>query len=74
MRSGRNGTTRGIGFDSIAIASIANVYVVDSNSHCILKLDSNGTFITKGGNYGNGPRQFNGAYDIAIDSSGNVYM
>jgi tripartite motif-containing protein 71 len=40
----------------------------------IQKFDNNGTFITKWGTEGEGDGQFDDAEDIAIDSSGKVYV
>ena len=40
----------------------------------IQKFDSDGTFITEWGSEGSAEGQFNKPSDIAIDSSGNVYV
>ena len=49
------------------------VYVVDSGNNRIQKFDSNGIFITKWSSNGTDDGQFI-PYDIAVDSSGNVYV
>ena len=69
----------------IAIDSSGNVYVSDQGnfqsevSHPdavphISKFTADGKFITKWGSEGNGDGQFTRVEDMAIDSSGNVYV
>jgi DNA-binding beta-propeller fold protein YncE len=50
------------------------VYVADADNNGIQKFDSNGKFITKWGSTGTGDGQFNYPADIAIDSSGKIYV
>ena len=50
------------------------VYVVDYYAHCVHVLNSDLTFSSKLGRYGNGDGQFNHPYDIASDSTGCVYV
>lgn len=50
-----------------------SLYVTD-NSGIIRKFDSNGNFITKWGSMGSADGQFDSLGDIAVDSSGNVYV
>lgn len=57
-----------------AADSQGNVFATDSNSHQVLKFDSNGNLIAAWGSYGNGPGLFQGPGDIAIDNSNNVYV
>ncbi|NIN92136.1 hypothetical protein GTO36_03940, partial [bacterium] len=40
----------------------------------IQKFTSDGTFVTKWGSYGTGDGQFEEPYDVAVDSSGYVYV
>jgi DNA-binding beta-propeller fold protein YncE len=58
----------------IAVDSLGNVYVADSNNNRIQKFNGNGNFITKWGSLGAGDGEFDGPVGIAIDSSGNVYV
>jgi len=60
--------------NDIAVDSLDNVYVADTNNNRIQKFDSNGNFITKWGSSGTGDEQFLNAYGIAVDSSDNVYV
>jgi sugar lactone lactonase YvrE len=50
------------------------VYVSDFVNNQIQKFTSNGTFITKWGSSGSGEGQFNRPENVAVDSSGNVYV
>jgi DNA-binding beta-propeller fold protein YncE len=62
----------------IAVDSSGNVYVAEMGNHRIQKFTSNGNYITKWGSFAvdyppaNG--QFRGPADVAVDSSGNVYV
>ncbi len=59
---------------SIAFDSAGNMYVSDSNNHCIQKFTSDGTFITKWGTEGSADGQFLLPLGINTDSSDNVYV
>jgi DNA-binding beta-propeller fold protein YncE len=50
------------------------VYVADNFNHRIQKFDSNGTFVTQWGSFGSADGQFGYPWDIAVDSSGYVYV
>jgi tripartite motif-containing protein 71 len=63
----------------IAVDSSGNVYVADGGNNRIQKFDSSGNFIktrfiTTWGSYGGGDGQIYDPLDIAVDSSGNVYV
>lgn len=51
------------------------LYVADNNNHCIKILNSSDlTFFNNFGSYGSGDGQINEPYDVAFDSTGNVYV
>ncbi len=50
------------------------MYITDYDNNQVQKFDSNGNFITKGGEGGKGKGQFDYPQIIAVDSSGNVYI
>jgi formylglycine-generating enzyme required for sulfatase activity/DNA-binding beta-propeller fold protein YncE len=52
----------------------AHVYAADALNDRIQKFDSDGTFITKWGSYGDGDGEFSRPEGIAVDSSGCVYV
>lgn len=58
----------------IAVGPDGSIYVVDTDNHCIQKLDSNGNFITKWGSFGWGDGQFYYPNSIALGSDGSVYV
>ena len=58
----------------IAVDTLGNVYVADTNNNRIQKFDSSGAFLTKWGVPGSGDAQFFGPHGIAVDNSGNVYV
>jgi len=60
---------RGLDLDAMG-----NVYVADLLNHRVQKFDSNGNFITMWGSYGSGHGQFIGPFDVAVDTSRNVYV
>ncbi|MDE1764561.1 MAG: hypothetical protein KGH88_10035, partial [Thaumarchaeota archaeon] len=51
---------------SIALDSIGNVYVTDTNNNRIEKFSNDGKFLTEWGTYGSGNGQFNLPTDVAI--------
>lgn len=73
---GSNGSGDGQfdGLEGIAIDSLGNVYVTDTNNNRIQKFTSSGNFITKWGSFGEGNGQFNGILGIEVDSSNSVYV
>lgn len=64
----------------LAVDNLGNIYVADGNNHRIQKFDSNGTFLTKwgrnggDGTSGSGDGEFQFPFDVAVDSSGNIYV
>ena len=50
------------------------VYVVNYGNHCIQILNPDLTFSSSFGSKGSGNGQFNAPYDVAFDSTGNVYV
>lgn len=68
--------------EGIAVDSVGNVYVADSNNNTIRKITSGGTVTTLAGVAGQsgsldgaaGSARFNGPYALAVDSSGTVYV
>ena len=59
----------------IAVDQKGNVYVADTANNRIQVFSSNGTFISKWGQYGNlGNNSFNSPEGIAVDQKGNVYV
>ena len=48
--------------------------MADNNNHCIKVLDSDLTLSSSFGNEGSGDGQFKNPYDVAFDSTGNVYV
>jgi len=58
----------------VAIGDSGNIYVTNQDRNNILKFDSNGNYLTKWGNYGDGNYQFNNPWGIAADNQGNVYI
>jgi len=51
-----------------------NIYVVDQTNHRVQKFDSNGTFVSQFGSEGSGPGELSYPGDVALDSSGNIYV
>ncbi|MGE0086444.1 MAG: C13 family peptidase [Desulfococcaceae bacterium] len=58
----------------VSVDKSGNVYVADTDHHCIQKFSPDGTFITKWGGEGSGDGQFDRPYGISADQSGNVYV
>ncbi|MCA9482768.1 MAG: NHL repeat-containing protein [Nitrospina sp.] len=51
-----------------------NLYVSDSNRHCVLKFDASGAFLTSFGKYGNGPGALNQPYGLRVGPDQRVYV
>jgi tripartite motif-containing protein 2/3/tripartite motif-containing protein 71 len=51
-----------------------NIYVVNFSDNCIQILNPDLTFSSSFGSRGNGDGQFSAPYDVAFDSTGNVYV
>ena len=68
----------------IATDAYGNVYVADTNNHCVRKIDANGNVTTLAGNgtgsFADGPggrtgtAMFNSPAGVAVDVDGNVYV
>ncbi len=70
----------------IAVDASGNLYISDSISHCIRKVDTSGIITTVAGNSGYGfggysgdggpaiQAQLNEPYDVAVDASGSLYI
>jgi sugar lactone lactonase YvrE len=66
----------------VAVDTVGNVYVADTNNSTLRKITSNGTVSTLAGAPGQtgsgdgagGSARFNQPYAVAVDSSGNVYV
>ena len=67
---------------SVAVGSVGNVYVSDTGNNTIRKITPAGVVTTLAGLAGNSgsddgtgsAARFNGAYGVAVDSAGNVYV
>lgn len=59
---------------ALAIDSGGNIYLVDSEKNCVMKLSSDGRFITKWGSYGSEDGQFDIPHGIAVASDGSLYV
>ena len=58
----------------VAVGGDGSVYVADTDNHRVVKLSSEGTFISAWGGKGRGAGQFVRPQGIAVDGSGNVYV
>jgi len=59
---------------SVAVDSLGNVFVADTNNNRIQKFGPSGKLLDKWGSKGDGDGQFNHPGSIAVDSSGNVFV
>jgi len=57
-----------------AVDGEGHVYVVDPYNSRVQKLDSDGSFLTKWGEYGSGDGQFPQPLGVAVDGQGHVYV
>ena len=60
--------------EGIIIDGSGNVYVADTFNNRVQKFTSNGEFIIKLGNFGNGDGEFMLPSGMAINSEGNIYV
>ena len=58
----------------VAVDKSDNVYIGDSDNHCVKKFDSEGRFITQWGSPGPGDGQFRTISNVRVGSSGIVYV
>ncbi|MCF8145711.1 MAG: hypothetical protein K9N21_17510 [Deltaproteobacteria bacterium] len=58
----------------VAVGPSGCVYVAEAGGNCVVKLDSNGSLITKWGGPGSTDGEFSYPEGIAVDASGNVYV
>ena len=59
---------------SIACDSTGNVYVTDSNNHCIQVFTAGGKFLRMFGRYGEGRGELNCPVGITVDTNDIVYV
>ena len=50
------------------------VYVCDTNNHCIQVFDLNLNFVRSIGSHGKGRCEFNKPYDVKLDTAGNIFI
>lgn len=60
--------------NGIALSSIGDLYLSDSENDCLWKLDPQFTFIEKIGGFESGAGTFNDPQGISIDDEGNLYV
>lgn len=58
----------------VAVDSVGNVYVADTNNNRIQKFTAAGVFLAQWGTYGPGNGQFDQPWAIAVDADDNVYV
>lgn len=58
----------------VAVDSFGNVYVADTNNHCIRKFDSKGIHLLSWGSEGYCDGEFQYPHGIAIDSTDKIYV
>ena len=51
-----------------------HIYITDTDNHCVLIYDTNGTQLYSFGTKGSGEGEFNRPRGITVDTSGNVYV
>ena len=61
-------------YASITVAPDGKVYVSDSDNHRVEVFSPDGSFIRQFGGDGSIPGQFGLAYDLVVDTAGNVYV
>jgi len=59
---------------SLAVDNKGNIFIVDMGSTTVYKYDKNGKYLMSIGRKGQGPGEFQRAYNIAIDNDGNLYL
>ncbi len=70
-----SGTALGLNQPSgVTVSRDGSVYVTDTYNHRVVKLNSEGSFISAWGSKGREPGQFIYPEGIAVDSIGNVYV
>lgn len=62
------------GIAGIAVGPTGTIYCLDQTHNEVHMLDSSGTWLGKFGGQGSGPGQLQFPSDIAVDSSGDVYV
>jgi hypothetical protein len=77
--SSGNGDGQFVNPVAVAVDGSGNVYVTEEGSIVtgggrVQKFTNSGVFITSWGSVGSGYGQFDGAYGVAVDTSGNVYV
>lgn len=58
----------------IAVDSLGNIIVSDTNNSRIQRFTADGTFLNMFGDVGTGPGQFREPNGVSVDASGNIYV